>query len=561
MEDSKLTSKVTEIKEPLDSNKIFILNEFLTNLENYENYNFNEDQYGFERSMHSTSLFIQSKIFESCIIFNDIISDLNVFSENVAINMWEYLINNYYGYVLISELDLMKNHLPGYRKLTSKKFIIDVTNSREWINYFYEKYPVLIKIVSTFIEEQLKFLIEIIKNVANDLLKLESTFKSTYKKLKLIELLKGDPHNSGKSVSFLVFDDDKKLVYKPRKMEHEVNISKTLLANNLQANFPISLCKKDYGYTEFIERSSTKSEISLENSGLYFYKMGINTKVLNTFQIEDIISDNVIWNGDNPSIIDIECFQIPPISIETGFREIFRYYDLSPVQTGMISNKFGKKEYNMSLLFENNHYQIDLPRYLKNLISELNEIEILERLNGKKNQHLPVNYVFDKEYLTYYLEQFIEGYQSVNSFSLIERKDVKTRIILRETQTYFDILISSKQPECLVSIENYKSFLAIILVKENGTEIEKTISNDEFRQMLEGHIPIFYIENENLLNDKGDILVSNFYKTESRFINFEQKPNYSTFLKEYILNKLDDSQYFTYFFKEISDLSLKKIYN
>lgn len=367
----------------------------------------------------------------------------------------------------------------------------------------------------------------------------------------------GDPHNSGKSVSFLVFDDDKKLVYKPRKMDHEVNISRTLLANNLQANFPITLCMRNYGYTEFIERSSTKSQISLENSGLYFYKMGINTKVLNTFQIEDVISDNVIWNGENPCIIDVECFQIPPISIETGFREIFQYYDLSPVQTGMISNKFGKKDYNMSLLFENNHYQSDLPKHLKNLISELNEIEILEKLNGEKNKHLPVNYSFDKEHLTYYLDQFIQGYQSVTSFSLIKRNDVKTRIILRETQTYFDILIASKQPEYLVSIENYKSFLAIILVKEDAPEIEKIISNEEFRQLLEGHIPIFYIENENLLNDKGDILVSNFYNTDSRFINFEQKPDYSTFLKEYFLNKFNDSQYFAYSFKEISDLSLR----
>lgn len=190
MEDTKLNSnlrsKNIEINEPLDSDKIFILNEFLSNLDKYENYHFNEDQYGFERAMHSTSLFIQSKIFESCLTFKDNIDDLNVFSTSVAIKIWEYLMNNYYGYVLISELDLMKNHIPEYRKLTSQKFIIEVTNTREWINYFYEKYPVLIKIVSTFIDEQLKFIVEIIKNVSYDLIKIQSTFNSTFKSLNLL---------------------------------------------------------------------------------------------------------------------------------------------------------------------------------------------------------------------------------------------------------------------------------------------------------------------------------------------------------------------------------------
>jgi hypothetical protein len=95
--------------------------------------------------------------------------------------------------------------------------------------------------------------------------------------------------------------------------------------------------------------------------------------------------------------------------------------------------------------------------------------------------------------------------------------------------------------------------MAIILAKDTDSGKEKIITDEEYRQLLKGHIPIFYIENENLLNDKRDIIIYNFYDKENRFINFDYSVDYSTLVKEYLLNKYPDTLYFEHFFHSLKE--------
>ncbi len=172
------------------------------------------------------------------------------------------------------------------------------------------EYPVFARLALAAIEHWLEASLELFEHFFTDRALLEERFgfDNSLGRLSSIQVTASDYHNRGRRVVIFVFDQDLKLVYKPKPLATELEFQRLLgLLNNAGLKHPHRLLtvvnRGSYGWVEFV---STEDCSKTEEIDRFYRRQGSFLAVLYMLRAVDFHYENVIAAGEFPVLIDLE---------------------------------------------------------------------------------------------------------------------------------------------------------------------------------------------------------------------------------------------------------------
>ncbi|MDZ7962497.1 MAG: type 2 lanthipeptide synthetase LanM family protein [Aulosira sp. DedQUE10] len=180
---------------------------------------------------------------------------------------------------------------------------------------FFERYPVLARLIATNIDFWVKNTTEFIQRLQADISDIERTFSQdiSIRKVQEIETSLSNPHNGGRSILAITFSSGVKIVYKPKDLSLDITFNYLLDWCNQQdisLVFKVTkiLKRQEYGWVEFIYHQPCENQAAAK----YFYKRaGMLLSLLFILGAKDCGSENVIANAEYPILIDAEILMHP----------------------------------------------------------------------------------------------------------------------------------------------------------------------------------------------------------------------------------------------------------
>ena len=200
---------------------------------------------------------------------------------------------------------------------------------------FFQKYPVLGRLLATAVDFWVEATAEFIQRLAQDRGAIEQTFSSItsnisqdrdvniiprpereestpepqpLSKVSEIQTSLSDPHNQGHTVILLTFESGLKLVYKPKDLGLEAAWNQFLDWCNhhsqlLELKVIQVLNQQDYGWVEYVEHQPCKDEAALER---FYQRAGMLLCLIYTLRGNDCHHENLIASGEHLVLIDME---------------------------------------------------------------------------------------------------------------------------------------------------------------------------------------------------------------------------------------------------------------
>jgi lantibiotic modifying enzyme len=193
-------------------------------------------------------------------------------------------------------------------------FIAEITNDGEWQEYFFDKYPLVEKLLESTIDNALKFTLQFLKDLDEDYHEVNKTFKTDLRDLITLEMSISDNHNNQSGVVKMVFSSTS-LYYKPRPLQPEKKIYEFFsfvqkFGLKKSVYIPVIIDRSSHGWMEGVDFQAVETEAEL----LEFYEnQGINLALFYFLGVADLIGDNIIAKGVLPCYFDLECILQPDI--------------------------------------------------------------------------------------------------------------------------------------------------------------------------------------------------------------------------------------------------------
>lgn len=132
-------------------------------------------------------------------------------------------------------------------------------------------------------------------------------------RLDRLDLDRGDPHDGGRTVAVLSFASGDRLVYKPRDVSGHTTLSRflALLAEHVPYSpTPVrALPRPGYGWLAHI----APRPLADRDAACRFYRrQGALLAVLHLLRATDVHCENVVAEGDQPVVVDVETLFHPP---------------------------------------------------------------------------------------------------------------------------------------------------------------------------------------------------------------------------------------------------------
>ena len=196
-----------------------------------------------------------------------------------------------------------KEQANGYLNRFSQRF-----RKKEECQQFFDKYPVIFRMVSERIRFWLDTSTELLKRLETDRVEIEThTGISRSSALKSVTQ-SGDTHCGGRSVTVLQFVDDSCLIYKPRSVDLEYGFQEYLrFFNSNEGSLNLKTIKVlpriGYGWIEFVKYQELSSK---EDGKLFYQRLGLILAITYSINGVDIFFENLIASGPDPVVIDCE---------------------------------------------------------------------------------------------------------------------------------------------------------------------------------------------------------------------------------------------------------------
>ncbi|HHA9963887.1 TPA: type 2 lanthipeptide synthetase LanM [Staphylococcus aureus] len=397
-------------------------------------------------------------------------------------------------------------------------------DTKEQLNKFYSEYPVSLRLAITKLQFITQNISDLFVRLSNDISKINKIFKIQSKKIINLSCSQGDSHERGKTVIIVTFENNEKIVYKPKKLDI-LNIYQEFISwiNDNSGLKKLSTVRSlkgvGYHYEEYIENNAVKSIDEVKD---YYEKFGYYVAVFHILCGNDLHLENIIATDKGPIPIDLETiFQNSiPLNIP-HMAGIEAKYDLSvesvigtsllPV-IGFTDNKEGKG-IDISAL---NGKEAKLP--FKVLVpKDVNtsnfryEYDYITR-QGSKNELF-----FDGQRIEFhdYSQLIINGFFKMirffenNKDSLIKQlskfKNCTVRNVIKPTSKYMSLLEFSYHPKYLKNMIDREHLL------ENNWAYpyrKKEVVPSEIEDMVFDDVPIFYskIDDVNLIDSSGKMI-------------------------------------------------------
>ncbi|MCU0436822.1 MAG: type 2 lanthipeptide synthetase LanM [Raineya sp.] len=432
----------------------------------------------------------------------------NIFIKHFSNQVFRFIIYDFCFNTLQYEFNKLKVNSVDF---DSKQFV-EYTNNIEWIEYYFEEYPVLYCKIDMFLNCQTLYLQEILYNLDKDFNILKQDFKIN-NPLSSVNHFLGDFHNNNKC-SLILYFGNIKLLYKPHSLKSDVWFHNS---NPLQLSKVKILDMKDYGYAEYIIPAKQNTKDDLKK---YYYNFGFLTGFFNIIGTTDLISDNVIAGKDSPVFIDLET--IFSVDIKEGEKNkkknnTFDFFRKSIMISGLLTEEITFEANRDSPFFLRHATTKDMSDYVKEVFPKTIIKEKFANIplnNAKKSKHLPCLNNESTE-IRDFIDNYLLGFNNFFTYHKqninIEIPNLKVRFLFRNTEQYATLLKESNKPYYLKNKKKYTN----LFTKSLKSTI-KNIAKSEVIQIMNGDIPYFYFytqQEESLFDSQDNIIKEKLYKT------------------------------------------------
>lgn len=173
----------------------------------------------------------------------------------------------------------------------------------------FEEKPVLLRLIASITRQWIDTSREFVMRLNADLADIRETILNSAagSLVAIIESNLSDPHNGGRSVKIVIFDDSSRVVYKPKDLR--LDAAWHALVERLNRGDPPlelravrAIARDGYGWTEFIDHTGTDQD----GCKRFFRRAGGWLALFHCFAATDMHQENMIAAGDHPVPIDLE---------------------------------------------------------------------------------------------------------------------------------------------------------------------------------------------------------------------------------------------------------------
>lgn len=423
--------------------------------------------------------------------------------------------------VILQEFGYAKKEgkISGETETECQDYFNNMMKDPEFLTAMYNNYPELIRLFDIRSRWFVNMAKELICGTEKEIENIRTKINNNVRIIKEISFSEGDSHREGRMVCIMTFNDDIKIVYKPRALETEDAFNSIINYFNTNGGpdfrnlklFKYHTTDKQ-GWTEFInfEPCDTKDEVHD-----YYTKMGELLCIIYMLNGKDFHSENIICSKSDPILIDLETL-LHSLVFETGVKiegacsEAIDLVDRSVMKTGFlpmqIVNPNTKKKLEVGAMGRQREQESPFVS-VSAVRGENGEIK-LEKCFGKlsyDNCSPVLN--GEKQDAIYYLEDVMNGFEM--TYKLVcENKEAfaecitafftskMNRVIVRSTNIYDQLVRTSYHPLLLRNPWDRKMFLLKILAITEQDKICTELVRSELRDMYNGDIPYFMCTSE-----------------------------------------------------------------
>lgn len=186
----------------------------------------------------------------------------------------------------------------------------------------FEARPVLLRLLASTTRQWIEATEELLLRLDADLPLIRCDLLNTADKATVARVTSdlGDPHNFGRTVQLIQFEDGRRVVYEPRDVR--LNSAWRRLVDRLNAasppvqlKVPRVIAQEGYGWSEFIEHRECTDPTQFE---IFFQRAGAWLCLFHIFAGSDMHEENLIAAGDHPVPIDLETLLQPAETADTS---------------------------------------------------------------------------------------------------------------------------------------------------------------------------------------------------------------------------------------------------
>lgn len=189
-----------------------------------------------------------------------------------------------------------------------ERFIVELKAGG--LRQLFEDKPVLLRLIAATTRQWIDTARELLLRLNADLhdIRRDILHASAPSRIAAIEGNLSDPHNGGRSVQIVRFEDGTRVVYKPKDLRLDA-AWQALIERLNRADPPVALravraiARDGYGWTEFIDHAGCADAEGVKR---FFRRAGAWLALFHLFAGSDMHQENMIAAGDHPVPIDLE---------------------------------------------------------------------------------------------------------------------------------------------------------------------------------------------------------------------------------------------------------------
>lgn len=419
-----------------------------------------------------------------------------------------------------------------------ESYLDNYLSDAAYLCWFENKYPLIRKFIDKKILDSVRFTDEVTKRLKQDksMIVKELCDGKEFNAINDMQLYLSDEHISGQTVVRISLDNGCAVYYKPKDLSvcrYYQQVYAWLMGQCGEKVFPYpQICGKTYGWEKEIVRKPCSCKREVEK---YYENIGMHLCVAYVLGVTDIHFENVIAHGEYPIITDIEFLANTGCSAFTEKENLQDYLSDNVLSTGLLPvNAWLGKGGNASGIgdAEKQCVPVKMPILLNKGTAEMAIGYDYPKMKPGKN--IPIlngEKCCYKEYIRQITEGFERGYTCILENKSIFLKKFQygfryaSRVLLRNTQEYFMYGNILNFPE-LMQDETRRRHVLEHMGK--GLMCSEKYRDDileyEMESVYKGVIPVFHIENRNLITGNGEVF-DNYYSCsiEERLIKHIRK--------------------------------------
>ncbi len=429
---------------------------------------------------------------------------------------------------------------PGSKEEIYVRFIHTCLENDKNVNQLMNKYPELKKCILGFGTRYLTYICQFFDHLQKDKDHIEKYLLSgrEFHKITSIHTNLSDRHHGGKMVIRAETDSGDVLFYKPHSVKNEIFFQKLSSWFMGQCGlcayeYPV-LDKGRYGWVKAVSAKECETQKQAEQ---YFFRYGILLCLVWLFGVGDLHGENIIAHGEYPVFVDMEFF---PGNRRLGKPENARdkTADLladSLIYSGalpLISWDLNGQGVSLSAIGADG--EVTLPVKVPVVVDEETSRMHIEytyprvyfqgrgvRLHGKT--------VNPSDYVSWICQGFLMAWEMIRKkkteFKTIAEPVFKLdgRYLIRQTQVYGMYIKMSYHPSALKSDGLRRTLLDHLESGYFGSpQCKNEIINYEKACLLQGDIPVFYVQGDSKNLAGGNHIFKDFFDQTARELFYQR---------------------------------------